>query len=147
RNKYDSPEKALLFYDSALERLRNSPGVRVAGVTTNLPFVDANIDGIVVEGQEPPKGQNISQAERGEMSALAPRTLQAPGIPLLQGRDFQATDAAKAPLVVISDEPFVRRYWPACDALWKRVLSSGQNQLMTVGGIVSGVKQITLAEE
>jgi putative ABC transport system permease protein len=147
RNKYDTPEKAILFYESALERLRTSPGVKVAGVTTNLPFVDANVDGIIVEGQEPPKGQNISQAEQAEMVDVSPGTFQALGIPLLQGRDFQTTDIDKAPLVVIIDEPFARRYWPAGDALGKRVLNTGDQQWMTVVGIVSGIKHISLAEE
>jgi len=147
RNKYDSPEKALLFYETAMERLRNSPGVKVVGATTNLPFVDANVDGIVVEGQEPPEGRNISQAEQAEMVAIAPGTLQALGIPLLQGRDFQATDQDKAPLVVIIDEPFARRYWPTGDALGKRVQNTGDRQWMTVVGIVAGIKHISLAEE
>ena len=147
RNKYDSPEKALLFYNTALERLRNSPGVKMAGVTTNLPFVDADVDGIVVEGQEPPEGRNISQAEQAEMVAVSPGTFQALGIPVLMGRDFQWSDQDKAPLVAIIDEPFARRYWPAGDALGKRVQNTGDQQWLTVVGIVAGIKHISLAEE
>jgi putative ABC transport system permease protein len=147
RNKYDSPEKALLFYNTALENLRNSPGIKVAGLTTNLPFVDADVDGIVVEGQEPPEGGNISQAEQAELVAVSPGTFQALGMPVLQGRDFQWTDQDKAPLVVIIDEPFARRYWPAGDALGKRVQNTGDRQWMTVVGIVAGIKHISLAED
>ena len=147
RNKYDSPEKALLFYNTALENLRNSPGIKVAGLTTNLPFVDADVDGIVVEGQEPPEGGNISQAEQAELVAVSPGTFQALGMPVLQGRDFQWTDQDKAPLVVIIDEPFARRYWPAGDALGKRVQNTGDRQWMTVVGIVPGIKHISLAED
>ena len=147
RNKYDSPEKALLFYNTALENLRNSPGIKVAGLTTNLPFVDADVDGIVVEGQEPPEGGNISQAEQAEMVAVSPGTFQALGMPVLQGRDFQWIDQDKAPLVAIIDEPFARRYWPAGDALGKRVQNTGDRQWMTVVGIVAGIKHISLAED
>jgi predicted permease len=147
RNKYDSPEKALRFYDDAAERLRNAPGVKDAGVTTNMPFVDGDVDGIVVEGQEPPEGGNISQVEQAEMVTVAPGTFQALGIPLLQGRDFQSSDQDKAPLVVVVDEPFVRRYWPAGDALGRRVQNTGDRQWMTIVGIVAGIKHISLAEE
>ena len=91
RAKYDNEEKALRFYDSALERLRNSPGIRSVGLTTNLPFADGgNVDGFIVEGQEPPEGGNISQTEQAEMQSVTPGTFQALGIPLLQGRDFQS---------------------------------------------------------
>src|SRR5215207_6452964 len=38
RTRYDNEEKALRFYDNALERLRNSPGIKAVGLTTNLPF-------------------------------------------------------------------------------------------------------------
>ena len=147
RNKYDTPEKALRFYDDAAERLRNAPGVKDAGVTTNMPFVDGDVDGIVVEGQEPPEGGNISQVEQAEMVTVAPGTFQALGIPLLQGRDFQSSDQDKAPLVVVVDEPFVRRYWPAGDALGRRVQNTGDRQWMTIVGIVAGIKHISLAEE
>jgi putative ABC transport system permease protein len=147
RNKYDSPEKALRFYDDAAERLRNAPGVKDAGVTTNMPFVDGDVDGIIVEGQEPPEGGNISQVEQAEMVTVAPGTFQALGIPLLQGRDFQSSDQDKAPLVVVVDEPFARRYWPAGDALGRRVQNTGDRQWMTIVGIVAGIKHISLAEE
>src|SRR5215207_7692434 len=111
RTRYDNEEKALRFYDSALERLRNSPGIKAVGLTTNLPFADANVDGIIVEGQEPPNGSPVSQTEQAEMQSVTPGTFQALGIPLLQGRDFQQSDNSKSPLVAIIDEPLARRYW------------------------------------
>ena len=100
RAKYDNEEKALRFYDSAIENLRNSPGIQHVGLTTNLPFADGgNVDGIIVEGQEPPEGGNVSQSEQAEQQSVTPGTFQALGIPLLQGRDFQTSDHDKSPLV------------------------------------------------
>jgi predicted permease len=81
------------------------------------------------------------------MVVVTPGAFQALGIPLLQGRDFQTSDQDKAPLVVIVDEPFVRRYWPAGDALGKRVQNTGDRQWMTIVGVVAGIKHISLAEE
>ena len=146
--KYDNEEKALRFYDAALERLRNSPGIRAVGLTDNLPFGDGgNMDGVIVEGQEPPEGANISQTEQAVIQSLTPGTFTALGIRLLQGRDFQTTDNADSPRVAIVDEPLVRRYWPAGDAIGRRLQITGNRQWLTIVGIVAGVKHINLAEE
>jgi len=148
RAKYDNEEKARRFYDGAIERLRNSPGIRAVGLTTNLPFVDGgSVDGFIVEGQEPPEGGNISQTEQAEMQSVTPGTFQALGIPLLQGRDFQNTDTSNSLPVAIIDEPLARRYWPNGDAVGKRIQTTGDRVWMTIIGIAGGVKHVNLAEE
>jgi len=148
RTKYDSPEKALLFFDSAVEHLRNAPGIKSVGLTTNLPFADGgSVDGFIVEGQEPPEGANISQTEQAELQSVTPGTFQTLGIPLLQGRDFQAGDHSKSPPVAIIDEPLARRYWPTGDAIGKRIETTGNRQWMTIVGVVGGIKHVSLAEE
>lgn len=146
--KYDNEEKALRFYDDAVERLRNSPGIKSVGLTSNLPFADGgSVDGFIVEGQEPPEGGNVSQMEQAEMVSVAPGTFQALNIPLLQGRDFQHSDNSKSTLVTIIDEPLARRYWPAGDAIGKRIQTGGNRQWLTIIGIAGGIKHISLAEE
>ena len=148
RAKYDNDEKALRFYEGAIERLRNAPGIREVGLTTNLPFGDGgNVDGIIVEGQAPPEGANVTQTEQAELQAVTPGTFQALGIPLLQGRDFALMDHSKSPFVAIVDEPLARRYWPAGDAIGKRIQTTGDRQWLTIVGVVGGVKHLNLAEE
>ncbi|HSE19713.1 MAG TPA: ABC transporter permease [Pyrinomonadaceae bacterium] len=148
QSKYDNEEKALRFYDTAIEKLRNSPGIKAVGLTDNLPIVDGgNVDAVIVEGQAPPEGANLSQAEQAEIQTVSPGTFTALGIPLLQGRDFQTGDHSKSQLVAIVDEPFVRRYWPGGDALGRRIQISGDRQWLTIVGIVGGVKHLNLMEE
>ena len=148
QSKYDNEEKALQFYQSAMDGLRNSPGIKAVGLTDNLPFGDAgNVDGVIIEGQEPPEGGNVSEIEQAEIQTVAPGTFTALGIHLLQGRDFQANDHNKAPLVAIVDEPLVRRYWPAGDAIGRRIQMTGDRQWLTIVGIVAGVKHLNLMEE
>jgi predicted permease len=148
RNKYDNEEKALRFYETASESLRNSPGINAVGLTDNLPFGDGgNVDGVIVEGQEPPEGANVSETEQAEIQSVTPGTFQALGIPLLQGRDFQSTDNGNSPRVAIIDEPLLRRYWPAGNAIGKRIQITGDRQWLTVVGIVGGVKHLNLTEE
>ncbi len=148
RTKYDNEEKALNFYTAALEQLRNSPGIREVGLTTNLPFGDGGeVDGFIVEGQEPPEGSNVTQVEQAQLQAVTPGTLKALQIPILQGRDFQSSDHAKSPPVVLIDEVLARRYWPANDAIGKRIQSTGGRQWLTIVGVVGGIKHASLAEE
>lgn len=148
RAKYDNQEKAFRFYDGALERLRNSPGIKTVGLTTNLPFGDGgNVDGIIVEGQEPPEGGNITQTEQAQIQSVTPETFQALGVPILQGRDFQWTDNSNSPRVAIIDEPLARRYWPRGDAVGRRIQTTGERQWLTIVGVVGGIKHVNLAEE
>lgn len=148
RTKYDSEEKALHFYEGALEGLRNSPGIREVGLTSNLPFADGGqVDGFIVEGQEPSQGANITQTEQAELQSVTPGTFQTLRIPILQGRDFQSSDHSKSLRVAIIDETLSRRYWPANDAIGKRIQTTGDREWLTIVGVVGGVKHISLSEE
>ena len=148
RAKYDNEEKALNFYNSALEQLRNQPGIRQVGLITNLPFGDGGeVDGFIVEGQEPAQGTNNSQVEQAELQSVTPGTFQALGIPLLQGRDFQSSDHANSTLVAIIDETLSRRYWPANDAIGRRIKTTGNDVWLTIVGVVGGIKHTSLSEE
>jgi putative ABC transport system permease protein len=148
RAKYDNNVKSLQFYNSALEQLRNAPGIKAAGLTTSLPFgQDGNTDGFVIEGQQAPAAGNAAETEQAEVLSVAPGTFQALGIPLLQGRDFQNTDDSNIPPVAIIDETLARRYWPAGDAIGKRILTTGDQEWFTIVGVVGGIKQVSLSED
>jgi putative ABC transport system permease protein len=148
RVKYQNDEQALRFFNGAIEELRNSPGIKAVGVTTNLPFGEGiNVDGFIIEGQEPSAGGNNSPSEQAEILAVTPGTFQALGIPLLQGRDFQNTDNANSARVAIIDDTLARRYWPAGDAIGKRIETTGDQEWMIIVGIVGGIKHISLSEE
>ncbi len=147
QSKYDNEEKALRFYDTATESLRNSPGIKAVGVTDNLPFADGgNVDGVIVEGQEP-ADPNSSQTEQAEITSVAPGTFEALGISILRGRDFARMDHGQSTRVAIIDEPFARRYWPEGNELGRRIQFTGDRQWLTVIGVVAGVKHLNLIEE
>jgi putative ABC transport system permease protein len=143
--KYSKPQQSLQFYQSLIDRLRSTPGVRSAGLTTNIPFVgDDNTDNFIVEGHEPKSGDEGMQTQ---LLSITPGHLQVMGIPLLRGRDFLETDNSDSQLVAIVDETLARMYWPDGDALGKRVETTGDMQWMTIVGVVGGIKQDGFAEE
>jgi putative ABC transport system permease protein len=148
RAKYADEPAALRFYDRAVDQLRHAPGIKSVGLSTNLPFDNGgSVDGFIVEGQEPAEGGPISQTEQAVIQSVTPGTFQTLGVPILQGRDFQTTDTSNSPWVAIIDEPLARRYWPANDAIGKRIETTGDRQKMTIVGVVGGVKHLNLAEE
>ena len=148
RAKYEDEEQALRFYNSALEQLTNSPGIKAAGLTTNLPFgQDGNSDGFIVEGQEVPENAAVTESEQADIQSVTPGTFQALGIPLLQGRDFQPSDNSNALRVAIIDETLARRYWPANDAIGRRIQTTGDREWMTIVGVAGGIKHASLTEE
>jgi putative ABC transport system permease protein len=69
------------------------------------------------------------------------------GIPLRAGRDFNESDTPDAPGVVILNETFARRHWPAEDPIGKRITLDNPRdylrapQWLTVVGVVKDVKQ------
>jgi predicted permease len=143
--KYSKPEQSLQFYQSLIDHLRSLPGVRAAGLTTNIPFVgDDNTDNFIVEGHETGTGD---EGVQGQLLAITPGHLQAMGIPLLRGRDFLETDKSDSQPVAIVDETLARMYWPDGDAIGKRVETTGDMQWMTIVGVVGGIKQDGLAEK
>jgi predicted permease len=142
--KYSKPQQSLQFYQSLGDRLRSLPGVRAAGLTTNIPFVgDGNTDNFIVEGHESEGGAGVQT----QLLSITPGHLQAMGIALLGGRDFVETDNSDSQPVAIVDETLARMYWPDGDALGKRVETTGDMQWMTIVGVAGGIKQDGFAEE
>ena len=147
RVKYEDGEKALRFYNSAIEQLRNSPGIKAVGLTTNLPFdSDGNADGFIIEGQVGLE-DTVTESEQANIQSITPGTFQALNIPLLQGRDFQPTDTSGAPIVAIIDDTLAQRYWPANDAIGKRIATTGDREWMMIVGVVKGIKHNSISEE
>ncbi|MGB7926481.1 MAG: ABC transporter permease [Pyrinomonadaceae bacterium] len=141
--KYPEEYQHVAFFEQVLERARALPGVEAAGVVSVLP-VSENYDrfSFTVEGERPVPRSEAPSADRYMVSS---GYLQALGIPLLSGRQFNEHDGAEAPPVVIVGETFARRYWPTGDAVGKRIRTGDEkNPWREVVGVVADVKQYGL---
>lgn len=143
--RYDSPEKMTHFYDALIERVRGTPGVRAAGLISNLPIQsDGWADGYVIEGHE-----TVSPVQPNALIRVAlPGYFQAVGIPLLRGRDFSDADRDDTEPVAIVDESLARLYWPDGDAIGKRIRygwDTSDRAWMTIVGVAGNVKHSGLA--
>jgi putative ABC transport system permease protein len=136
---YETPEQVVQFYERLLDRVRQVPGVRVAGAVRALPLGSTIGDfGVRVEGYVPPPGANA----KGDWQIATDGYLEAIGERLIRGRSFQASDTATSQLVALINEEMGRRYWPGQDPVGRRFKIGGDanRPWITVVGIVGDVR-------
>jgi predicted permease len=92
-----------------------------------------------LEGQ--PKPANKNDMNWAIDYIVEPGYLKAMGIPLLRGRFFTAQDNEHAPLVVVVDEVFARKYFPGQDPIGKRIHIDRFDRPAEIVGLVGHVKQ------
>jgi predicted permease len=144
------------FYQRVVERVSAIPGVRSAAVARMQPLGQSRTLSVVVEGRA---GSNdvfnsegpgvVSSTNRNAVNAnvIGPGYFQTMGIPLLRGRDFDATDAPEAPRAVIVNQAFVALHFAEEDALGRRISFNGPpGPWRTIVGVVGNTKYATLSE-
>lgn len=95
---YPTPENAVLFYRTIVERVKATPGVEQVAVTTDLPLQGVRQgEGISVLGRE---GEGIGVRYK----RVGPNYFSTLDIPLLAGRAIGEQDRAGAPRVVVINE-------------------------------------------
>jgi len=131
------------FFLALLDRVRALPGVRSAAVTTQLPLEFYGINFSFWR-----EGQDVSVSERpnGDFRVVTPGYFATMGIPVLAGREFDASDRLDAPLVILIDKTLAERYFPNEDPLGQLMYISygGESSPRRVVGVVGDVKQRTL---
>jgi putative ABC transport system permease protein len=135
--EYPSPEQRVLFREQFEERLRALPGVSAVAIATSLPTAVRGRSGVTPEGTSPDTAQPFVLT-----TAVSDDYFRLLGIPLRQGRTFDAQDRPDTPRTIVISESMARRFWPEGNAIGSRVrLGPDRNSpLMTVVGIVGDVR-------
>ena len=121
------------------------PGVTHVGMVSSLPFSGQNSQSsFSIEGRDVPPGQS---GPHGEIRIVSWEYFQTMQIPLKSGRGFTDTDRAGAEPVAVVDENLAKLYWPAGDAVGKRISRGGPNPMYRIVGIVGVVKHAKLDTE
>ena len=139
RSKYRSDERIAQLETQLLERIETAPGVRAAAITNRLPLsgYTSNLS-IEFDDREP-------RPSLYGVRVVTPGYFQTLGIPLLEGRTFQAGDTTDAPLVAIVDAQVARQRWPGQSAIGKRMRQPARGPTpaslwMEIVGVVGHVK-------
>ena len=129
--------------EASLAQLQTVPGVKSATVVSPSPM-DAPWTLMLFNAEGTP-----SPEPRGVYSAYSrvpvPGYFQSVGQPVLQGRDFNASDTAEAPLVCIVSQSIAKRFWPNDSPIGKRIRwgrLDGTRPWFTIVGVVGDMKAI-----
>jgi putative ABC transport system permease protein len=144
--RYRDSARRVKFFEGVLTQLEQMPGIQSAGSTNFLPLVkDKQTVDVWLDSQ--PVHSNETRIVT-DNRVVSPDYFRAMGIPLLQGRFFSWTDRVDSPKVIIVNETFARQFFPAGDALGKRVtLNSRPEWTGEIIGIVGSFREAGLAEE
>jgi len=137
---YDGAQRGEV-YRQVLERVRALPGVAQAALTYALPLTgvqwSASFD--LVE----PNPALPEAALGGNMRPVSPGYFRTAGIPLIEGRALEDSDAPGAPPVVVVDETLARRVWPGRSPVGQQIelgVMLGGDRISTVVGVVGDVR-------
>jgi putative ABC transport system permease protein len=143
---YYGPERARLFHDELASRLEALPGVRGSAVNSNLPLAQvaqADRRTLVVEGQDPPASAANPYVN---YQGVGDRYFEVMGVPVLQGRGFDARDRDGTQPVAMVNRRLADRFWPGQDPIGKRVrLPEPNTPWLIVIGIAGDVRHESLA--
>jgi putative ABC transport system permease protein len=144
-SSYPDDARRIGFFRDLRPRIAALPGVRAAGAIHNVPFSGGNnTRSFRVEGYEAPEGESMPLCES---RIITPGYMQAMGVRLQRGRDFEERDTAESPLVALVDEKTVRRFWPNQDPIGKRIGFGSAGAWREVVGVVGSVKNAGLEAE
>jgi len=143
------------FYRQVVERVEALPGVESASLARVVPLSGTGRGAsFQIEGQDPPENTVRSEGSGSQettntasANVVGLKYFQTMGIGLLRGRDFSAQDKEGAPLVIVVNEAFARRFFESQEALGNRVSFRGpQGPWSEIVGVVRDSKYRTLGE-
>ena len=138
-----TPERSMNFYNELLLKTRALPGVTSASLASDTP-ISGGWDqlSLVVEGYTPREGERTSS----EMTVVSSDYFKVLGIPLVNGRDFNAQDRLGSPKVVIVNEKMARYFFGTTDVLGKRIGVDGVPD-MSIVGVVRDAQYVNLRRD
>ena len=130
---YGEDQQQREYLDALLDRLGQRSDVAEAGATSGLPF-----DPITIDYDLPYtlRGQQEDASRQAQYRIITPGYLEAMGIPLLRGRDFDRRDHAEGEPVALVNEAMVRVAWGGHDPIGETFSIYGGHRTMKVVGVV-----------
>jgi putative ABC transport system permease protein len=146
--RYPEDAQLVQFFNQSMDRMRNLPGVRSAGMVNFLPLYGGlgSSTGFKIIGRpEPPPGQGPSCDVRVVDAGYFP-TL---GIPILRGRNFSDAEQREAKRVILINEALARKHFPNEDPIGQRLdVAMFETPVVTeIVGVVGNVRYDSLIDE
>ena len=146
--RYPEDPQLVQFFSQTLERVRQLPTVRSAGIVNFLPLyggLGSNTAFKILGQPEPPPGQapgtDVRVADAGYFGTM--------GIPLLRGRNFSDAEQREAKQVILINEAMARQHFPNQDPIGQRldVMMFAKPTPAEIIGVVGNVRYDSLVDE
>jgi putative ABC transport system permease protein len=142
--RYKSPVAELGYYTQVLERLRSTPGIESAAMTSTLLLDGFDRRGFHI--QDRPLA-NAAEAPSVDTYSVSPEYFRVLRIPLKRGRGFGPQDGPAAPKAALISESCARLQFPNLDPIGKHIQLGGRSNdkpWLTIVGVVGDVRQYGL---
>ena len=130
------------YYSAVIEKVRTLPGIVSAAAVKDPPFRGSGErvgfrlpDQVIPAGQDGPLAMSIHISD-GYFKTIGAR---------VDGREFTPADRSGAPLVIVVNDAFERRFFPGDTAIGKRIIA-GRNVSIEIVGVVNDIRQVAMAE-
>ena len=133
--RYPDEDARGAFLDRLLETMRAMPGVRSAGAVFGFPLTGMSFSssfrasGAAPDDNEP--SAQLRVASRGYFETM--------GIPVVAGRGFTGRDRRGAPIAILVSASAARKFFPAGDAIGRRLRFGATMTQTRIEGEVVGV--------
>ena len=139
-----SASQAEQFFRTLVDRSREVPGIKSAGLSFFIPMMyNVRPKAVIPEGYQFQSGQDTVTVLD---STVDEHYFEAFGVPIVQGRAFRATDRADSPSVAIVNETFAKRYLGQ-SPVGKRIrLNDQKGPWIEIVGVAIAGKYLAMAE-
>jgi putative ABC transport system permease protein len=118
-----TPDEVDSFYRETLRRIQGIPGVDAVSIGSEIPWRDAGQFGsglhFTADGQV---HGTPEQDPRGHFRTITPGFFASLGVPIIAGRDFDASDRRSSESVVIISQTVAQRMFPNRDAVDRHII-------------------------
>lgn len=120
RERYDSPDERLRYYEGVIERLEALPRVTSATAVMVPPFTGEGgwNTGFMLEGQG---SAEVAQNPTLNVEGTSAHHFETFGTPILRGRGFTSRDREGARPVAVVSRSLAERAWPGEDPLGRQI--------------------------
>jgi putative ABC transport system permease protein len=137
---YSNPNQIRTFYERLLERLSSTGGVQTVAAMSGLPPLrQVNANDTDIEGYQAPPGGPFENVDYYQ--TVTTGYVETMGIPVVEGRAFQRTDAQAATVMI--NQTMARTFYKGQSPVGRRVKPSGpaNTPWFTIVGVLKDVKQ------
>ena len=142
RQKYNTPEKQLQFFEQLVAKTKSIPGLESSGLVNNLPLSN-EVDTLTfnVAGRDP---YPLGSLPIAHYTVVTPGYFDALKISLRRGRSFSDIDRPDAPQVMLVSEALVQNYFPNEDPIGLRLILETQGPPIEIVGVVEDARRTAL---